>query len=134
MLRKCKMEIKIEKMNMQELSKINIDDFDDFWNANILENDLKLDTSYYIVAKGENEVLGFAGLNFVLDEASISNIAVRKDMRNQKIGSKLLLELINKAKEKSSLITLEVNIKNTVAIHLYEKYGFKVIRYKKKIL
>ena len=128
------MEIKIEKMNMQDLSKINIDDFDDFWNADILENDLKLDTSYYIVAKYENQILGFAGLNFVLDEASISNIAVRKDMRNQKIGSKLLLELINKAKEKSSLITLEVNTKNTVAIHLYEKYGFKVIRYKKKIL
>ncbi len=128
------MEIKIEKMNMQDLSKINIDDFDDFWNTNILENDLKLDTSYYIVAKGENEILGFAGLNFVLDEANVSNIAVRKDMRNQKIGSNLLCELINKAKEKSSLITLEVNTKNTVAIHLYEKYGFKIIRYKKKIL
>ena len=121
-------------MYMQDLSKINIGDFDDFWNANILENDLKLETSYYIIAKCEDEVLGFAGLNFVLDEANISNIAVRKDMRNNKIGSKLLCELIKKAKEKSSLITLEVNTKNSVAIHLYEKYGFEIIRNKKKIL
>ena len=128
------MEIKIEKMKMQDLSKINIDEFDDFWNANILENDLKQDSSYYVIAKEKDEILGFAGLNFVLDEATISNIAVRKDMRNKKIGTMLLLELINKAKEKSSLITLEVNIKNTVAIHLYEKYGFKITRQEEKIL
>ena len=128
------MEIKIEKMKMQDLSKMNIDEFDDFWNANILENDLKQDSSYYVIAKEKDEILGFAGLNFVLDEATISNIAVRKDMRNKKIGTMLLLELINKAKEKSSLITLEVNIKNTVAIHLYEKYGFKITRQEEKIL
>ena len=128
------MEIKIEKMKMQDLSKMNIDEFDDFWNANILENDLKQDSSYYVIAKEKDEILGFAGLNFVLDEATISNIAVRKDMRNKKIGTMLLLELINKAKEKSSLITLEVNIKNTVAIYLYEKYGFKITRQEEKIL
>ena len=128
------MEIKIEKMKMQDLSKMNIDEFDDFWNANILENDLKQDSSYYVIAKEKDEILGFAGLNFVLDEATISNIAVRKDMRNKKIGTMLLLELISKAKEKSSLITLEVNIKNTVAIHLYEKYGFKITRQEEKIL
>ena len=128
------MEIKIEKMKMQDLSKMNIEEFDDFWNANILENDLKQDSSYYVIAKEKDEILGFAGLNFVLDEATISNIAVRKDMRNKKIGTMLLLELINKAKEKSSLITLEVNIKNTVAIHLYEKYGFKITRQEEKIL
>ena len=128
------MEIKIEKMKMQDLSKMNIDEFDDFWNTNILENDLKQDSSYYVIAKEKDEILGFAGLNFVLDEATISNIAVRKDMRNKKIGTMLLLELIDKAKEKSSLITLEVNTKNTVAIHLYEKYGFKITRQEKKIL
>ena len=128
------MEIKIEKMNMQDISKMSIEEFDDFWNENILENDLKQDSSYYIIAKEKDEILGFAGLNFVLDEATISNIAVRKDMRNKKIGTMLLLELINKAKEKSSLITLEVNIKNTVAIHLYEKYGFKITRQEEKIL
>ena len=120
------MEIKIEKLGPQDLAKIDISNFDDFWNINILKNDLKLETSYYIVAKFDNEILGFAGLNLILDEAHISNIAVRKDMRNLKIGSKLL--------ETSKLITLEVNEKNLAAIHLYEKYGFKTLRHKKKIL
>ena len=121
------MEIKIERLKFQDLA-------DDFWNINILKNDLELETSYYIVAKCENDILGFAGLNFILDEAHISNIAVRKDMRNLKIGSKLLENLIEMAQENSKLITLEVNTKNLAAIHLYEKYGFKTLRYKKKIL
>ena len=43
------------------------------------------------------------------------------------IGSKLLEELIKKAKDTSTLITLEVNEENKPAIHLYEKYGFKLL-------
>ena len=78
------MEIKIERLKLQDLAEFDISNFDDFWNINILKNDLELETSYYIVAKCENDILGFAGLNFILDEAHISNIAVRKDMRNLK--------------------------------------------------
>ncbi len=37
-----------------------------------------------------------------------------------------------KAKELSILITLEVNENNKIAIHLYEKYGFKIIGTRKK--
>lgn len=48
------------------------------------------------------------------------------------IGSKLLEELIKKAEEVSSLITLEVNEENKPAIHLYEKYGFKLLGKRKK--
>ena len=48
------------------------------------------------------------------------------------IGSKLLEELIKKAEEASSLITLEVNEENKPAIHLYEKYGFKLLGKRKK--
>ena len=48
------------------------------------------------------------------------------------IGSKLLEKLIKKAEEASSLITLEVNEENKPAIHLYEKYGFKLLGKRKK--
>ena len=48
------------------------------------------------------------------------------------IGSKLLEELIKKAEEVSSLITLEVNEENKPAIHLYKKYGVKLLGKRKK--
>lgn len=47
-------------------------------------------------------------------------------------GKKLLENLINEAKSKASLITLEVNTENEIAINLYKKYGFKNLGKRKK--
>lgn len=45
----------------------------------------------------------------------------------------MLLEgLINRAKQTSTSITLEVNENNIPAIHLYKKYDFKVVGKRKK--
>lgn len=66
-------------------------------------------------------------MNIILDEAHIANIVVKKNLRNLKIGSKLLEALINEAKSKTTSITLEVNEKNLPAISLYKKYGFETL-------
>lgn len=76
------MEIKIEKMQEKHLEQIDINEFDDFWNMNILKQDLSLPYSFYIIAKCEEKIVGFAGINVILEEAHIANIAVKKDMRN----------------------------------------------------
>lgn len=76
------MEISLEKMCLTHLNSINLNDFDDFWNQSILEGELKSDSSYYIIAKFENDIIGFAGIKFLLDEAHITNIITRKDRRN----------------------------------------------------
>lgn len=128
------MEFQVCEMLSRHLSQIKFDDFDDFWNENIFKQDFLSPTSYYVVAIANDEVLGFAGLNFVFDEAHISNIAVRKDNRGLGIGSRLLEALIKKAKCSSRLITLEVNEQNFSAIHLYQKYGFETVRKKEKVL
>ena len=126
------MEIITLPMTINDLDNLNLDDFDDFWNMNILRSELSNENSYYIIAKSEKDILGFAGLNFILDEAHIANIVVRKDKRRLKIGSKLLEALIKKASTTSSLITLEVNEKNIPAISLYKKYGFETLGFRKK--
>lgn len=121
------MDIQIERMCIEHLELIQLNNFDDFWNMNNLCEDLVLPYSFYIIAKHENDIVGFAGMNIVLDEAHIANIAVRKDLRNLKIGSKLLKALINEASTKAQSITLEVNEKNLPAICLYKKYGFETL-------
>ncbi|MDE5830809.1 MAG: GNAT family N-acetyltransferase [Clostridia bacterium] len=75
------MEVQIEEMLEDHLNNLNLDEFDDFWNINILKQELKSENSIYIVAKYDNEIIGFAGINLILDEAHIANIAVRKDKR-----------------------------------------------------
>ena len=57
----------------------------------------------------------------------------KKNKRQNKIGTKMLEELIKIAKERSlKNITLEVNINNISAINLYKKYNFKEVGIRKK--
>ena len=131
------MEITIEKMTLEHLKQIeeNIaEEFDKFWNKEVLKNELDNPASSYIVALDENKnVVGYAGIWQPLEEAHITNIVTKKDKRQNKIGTKMIEKLIDMAKErKLSDITLEVNINNLPAINLYKKYQFKEVGLRKK--
>lgn len=104
-------------------------EYDEFWTSGILKNELENKDSKYFVAKNDNNILGFAGIWFSPVDCQITNIVVKKDSRNQGIGSLLLEKLIEIAKETEfDVLGLEVNEKNVPAIKLYEKYGFEIVR------
>jgi ribosomal-protein-alanine N-acetyltransferase len=70
-------------------------------------------------------IFGFAGFWIIAGEAHITNIAVREKYRRHGVGERLLISLIDLAKELDArLITLEVRASNTAAQSLYSKYGF----------
>ena len=129
------MNINIEKMTLSDLDKIKdilITDFDDYWNYSILKEELLSQNSYYIVAKYNNKIVGFAGIKVILDEADIMNIVVKKSYRNNGIGRSLLENLINLSLSLDcNSITLEVNEENQSAINLYTKFNFKKIGIRK---
>lgn len=104
-------------------------DFDDFWSYNIFKSELENENSKYIIAILNNEIIGFAGIWQVIDEAHITNIVVRKDFRKLGIGSLLLEKLISICKNLESInsVTLEVNEDNIPAQKLYEKFNFKIL-------
>ena len=128
--------VEISKMTLTDFNSIKdilISDFDDFWNANTFFNELENENSYYLVAKINNEIVGFAGMKIILDEADVMNVVTKKDKRNLGIGFCILEKLIYIAKEKDiKKLTLEVNEKNLAAIHLYEKFGFKQVAVRNK--
>ena len=127
--------IKITKMTLDDLNNIAsilISDFDDFWTFDIFKSEIESSSSYYFVAKKDNEIVGFAGIKVILDEADIMNIVVKKSFRNCGIASLLLSQLINFSRSLNmSFITLEVCETNLPAIHLYEKFGFKNVGLRK---
>ena len=124
---------KMELSDLDEISSTLTSCFDNFWNYNILKSELENTNSKYIVAKLNNEIVGFAGIINTLDQMEITNIVVRKDMRNQGIGNTLLNELIKLTIDsKMNTIFLEVNSNNFSAIKLYEKNGFKQVGLRKK--
>lgn len=131
-----KNEVQITEMSLSDLENIKdilISDFDDFWNYNILKEELESSNSKYIIAKtNDGEIIGFAGIKIILDSADIMNIVVKKSWRNQGVGNLLLSNLISICKISNlSSLSLEVNEDNLPAIHLYEKVGFKKIGLRK---
>jgi [ribosomal protein S18]-alanine N-acetyltransferase len=70
-------------------------------------------------------IVGFGGFWMLFDEAHITTIGVDPDLRGRSLGELLLLDLIEEAIARGAgYVTLEVRVTNTVAINLYEKYGF----------
>ena len=53
------MEILIERMNLAHLDLMVFDEFDDFWNVNMLREELLSPTSVYFVAMHGDEVVRF---------------------------------------------------------------------------
>ena len=130
------MNLQIRKMTLFDLETIseNLEkDFDDFWNASVFKQVLINESSYYLVALLDDEIVGFAGYMLILDEADITNIVVRKDMRNKGIATKLLSSLLDSIDEidKIETVTLEVNENNKYAIQLYKNFDFKKVGLRK---
>ncbi len=127
--------IEVYKMSLNDLESIKeilVSDFDDFWDYSILKDELSSTNSYYLVAKSDNEILGFAGIKYVLNDADIMNIVVKKSKRKSGIGSLLLKNIIELCKKLNvSTLFLEVNEKNLPAISLYKKFGFEEVGFRK---
>ncbi|HEU4962572.1 MAG TPA: ribosomal protein S18-alanine N-acetyltransferase [Bacilli bacterium] len=80
----------------------------------------------YLVALSGEDVIGYAGMWVILDEAHITNIAILPDCRGRKYGEMLMREMIALAMAHGAdRMTLEVRVSNTPAQKLYEKLGFE---------
>ena len=128
--------MEINEMTLDDLELIKdtlYSEYDNFWSYNILKNELLNDKTTYIVAKENNQIVGFAGIMTCLDEATLNNIVVKKSCRGRGIGGELLdtiIELCGDLNMKS--LTLEVDPSNIPAINLYKKFGFKNLGIRKK--
>ena len=95
------------------------------WSKQSLEEEMNNETSLFLVAKEENEVIGYIGMSIVIDEGYIFNVAVRENHRNKGVATALINELVTYGKKNNfSFITLEVRESNLPAISLYSKFGF----------
>lgn len=71
-------------------------------------------------------IVGFVGTWLLVDEAHVVTIAVRDSQRGRGVGELLLIAAIETAlRERQSVVTLECRTSNSVALRLYEKYGFQ---------
>jgi ribosomal-protein-alanine N-acetyltransferase len=78
-----------------------------------------------LVMEQGKELIGYAVLMMVLDEAHLLNISVAKSYQGQGWGRYLLVQMMEIGREKGGLnMFLEVRPSNRSALGLYESMGF----------
>jgi ribosomal-protein-alanine N-acetyltransferase len=82
----------------------------------------------YLVVRVGAEVVAYAGIWLMVDEAHITTFAVLPTWRRQGVGGRLLLELIELAVDLGArVVTLEVRLSNAAARRLYQRFGFRPV-------
>jgi ribosomal-protein-alanine N-acetyltransferase len=99
------------------------------WPDDAYRNELQTNRlASYVVARAGDEVVGFAGLWVMVDEAHVTTFAVDPRWRRRGVGEWLLLALFDLAEGRHAReATLEVRLSNMPARRLYEKYGFRPV-------
>lgn len=82
----------------------------------------------YLVAKLGRDVAGYGGLICYGEEAHVTTVAVDPAQHRQKIGTRLLHDLIGAAIEMGTeAVSLEVRVSNWSAQRLYGRFGFRPV-------
>ena len=102
-------------------------------SADWLAERLKLLRRWFAVRENPDEVrpgsiVGYLGLWLMIDEAHITNIAIRDTHRRRGLAHLLLLAAVDLSRQvAANVLTLEVRVSNHGAQALYEKFGFTVV-------
>lgn len=121
--------MKLRRMALEDIDEVSHMEeliFTMPWSSNSFYDAVKNRNMLFVVSEHEQHILGYCGMQFVLDEGEITNVAVEPSYQKQGIGEKMLTYLLAEAKKMEvTKIVLEVRVSNFHAIHLYEKLGFQ---------
>ena len=103
------------------------------WSTRVFTDEIGQAGRTYLVIEDETEVLGYAGLMVVGDEAHVTTVVVHPDRREDKLGTRLMLALVAAARRaEARSLTLEVRASNTAAQRLYQRFGMAPVGVRKK--
>ncbi|MCQ4086703.1 ribosomal protein S18-alanine N-acetyltransferase [Saccharibacillus sp. JS10] len=123
-------------MRLEDIPDVMVIEHESFslpWTEQAFRSEMTLNHfARYIMMEVDGKPAGYAGMWTVVDEAHITNVAVRTAYRGKKLGQRLLDELLDLAAGlELERATLEVRVSNDVARNLYTKMGFHEIGIRK---
>jgi ribosomal-protein-alanine N-acetyltransferase len=99
------------------------------WSAGLFLSELAQKSSRaYFVARHQGRVVGYAGVMILGDEGHVTNIAVDPAYHRHRIGTRLMMSLIEESRERRvRSMTLEVRRANAGAQAMYRRFGFQTV-------
>ncbi len=103
------------------------------WSREMFRRELLRADGNYLVARNGDEVIGYLGLVWILDEGHVTTISVRPECRHRGVAKALMLRMLDfLAGSEVRWLTLEVRKSNRAAINMYHHFGFRVRGERKK--
>ncbi len=101
--------------------------FTSAWSLEDYDYELtKNDYAHYYVIEDHEEVLGYLGMWFMYEQATITTLGVEEKHQRQGLARKLMTHGLQEAQRAGcTSCSLEVRVSNSRAIALYESYGFE---------
>lgn len=83
------------------------------------------ESRWYLVARSEDRIVGYAGLFVVAGQADVQTVAVAREAQGRGLGRTLMQALATAARDRGAgVLQLEVAADNAVALSLYRGLGF----------
>lgn len=95
------------------------------WSLAMFVLELSKATGVCLAAVGEGRLVGYLICSRYDTAWHVMNVAVDPDLRQLGVATALLAELYERVGDDQARYTLEVRRSNDVAIHLYEREGFR---------
>jgi [ribosomal protein S18]-alanine N-acetyltransferase len=106
------------------------------WTPGVFQSEIEMSRRgerFYIVARRDQRLAGYAGAMFVVGDAHVTNIAAAPEARRSGVATRLLAEVAWEAiRRECQALTLEVRSTNDGAQALYRQFGFAPVGVRKK--
>jgi|GEM_PF-219387 len=104
------------------------------WTDAMLAAELHAPGRWYVAAvEGDDTLVGYAGLWFDGDVTQVMTIGVAPAVQRHGVGTALMTALVERSRELGAgAVLLEVRVDNAPALAMYEKFGFTVLRLRRR--
>lgn len=117
----------LQNAHCEAVEKIARESLPEHWSLESIRDVLRYENNIFYVAYSteDDQIIGFAGIMVIVDEAELLNIAIHPDFRRMGIGKVLMEQMIREAvKHGASRMLLEVRRSNSAARSLYSRFRF----------
>ena len=132
-------ELVVEPMRRRDLAAIQVIEQVSYpkpWTITVFQSEIEMarrGERCYLVARRDGDLVGYAGLMFVVGDAHVTNIASAPARQRTGVATRLLAELAWEAiARECQAMTLEVRVSNTGAQALYRNFGFAPVGIRQK--
>lgn len=102
------------------------------WSEAIFRDELTQPGRAYLVADMDGQVAGYGGVLLLGEDAHITTVAVSEAFRGDRLGTRLMLRLVEAALGFGARhLTLEVRFSNRAAQSLYTRFGMSPVGVRK---